>query len=254
MQQTPQPAQTPRAPAQPRPAQEAATPATAQQIISQINNDAALQALHFKRGEINDQIKALTARRNELNSQRQSLSVDAGRAHDERIRLLDDRAAQLERQLLQVDEQIERAISNVGGQEVAGGGSGRAGRSDVVGVAQRDELIDEVRRAASNGGEDAALGALAGTGTFLFFAFLIYQGVRRWIWKRKPAASVPSSFDAQQLAQLQRSMDVVAVEVERIAEAQRYVAKLLNERSLGAGDAQPLQSRGSVNADPVERR
>src|SRR6185503_4230048 len=100
--------------------------------------------------------------------------------------------------------------------------------TDVVGVADRDELIDEVRRAASNGGEDAALGALAGTGTFLFFAFLIYQGVRRWIWKRKPAAAVGGGqYDAQQLAQLQRSMDVVAVEVERIAEAQRYMAKML---------------------------
>ena len=45
---------------------------------------------------------------------------------------------------------------------------------------------------------------------------------------------------------------VVAVEVERIAEAQRYMAKLLNERALGAGEAQPTHARG--HADPVERR
>jgi hypothetical protein len=83
--------------------------------------------------------------------------------------------------------------------------------------------------------------ALAGTGTFLFFAFIIYKGARRWIWKRKPAA-VASSTDAQQIAHLQRSLDVVAVEVERIAEGQRYVAKMLNERAL------------TSNADPVERR
>jgi hypothetical protein len=44
------------------------------------------------------------------------------------------------------------------------------------------------------------------------------------------------------LDQLQSAVDVIAVEVERIAEGQRYVSKLLNEKlpALGAGAAQEL--------------
>ena len=254
----PQPAQAPRAPAEPQPAQEAAPgrPATARDLERLIDQDPAIHGLRIKRAEINRQMESLTDRRDELQQQREKMSPEAGRGHDERIRIIDQRTASLERELLQVEEQLSRAVSNLSGQAVvsAGGGAGGSGRrSDVVGVAQRDELADEVRRAASSGAEDGVVGALAGTGAFLFFAFVIYRGARRWIWKRKPAPAVGTgSFDAQQIAQLQRSLDVVAVEVERIAEAQRYVAKLLNERALGAGEAQPAHSR--ANADPVERR
>ena len=254
MQQTAQTPQAPRPAAQARPAQEAATPrpTTAAELAHQIQQDAAMEGLRIRRGEIQAQIRDLTARRNELNSQRQSMSLEAGRGHDERIRVIDQRSAQLERQLLQLDEQIASGITSVVSERGEGDGSRAvAGTTEQ----QSDDLIREMRRAASNGAEDGAISALAGTGTFLFFAFLLYQGVRRWIWKRKPAAAVTTgSADAQQIAQLQRSLDVVAVEVERIAEAQRYVAKLLNDRALGAGDAQPVHSRGAVNADPVERR
>ena len=37
-------------------------------------------------------------------------------------------------------------------------------------------------------------------------------------------------FDDQQLVQLQQSVDAIALEVERIAEAQRFTAKLMVER------------------------
>ena len=41
----------------------------------------------------------------------------------------------------------------------------------------------------------------------------------------------PSDTNRQQLEQLQQSIDAIAVEVERIAEAQRFSAKLLAERA-----------------------
>ena len=48
----------------------------------------------------------------------------------------------------------------------------------------------------------------------------------------KRRSSLPEQSDAQfaQLAQLQQSVDAIALEVERIAEAQRFSAKLLAER------------------------
>ena len=177
----------------------------------------------------------------------EEMRADQQGGHLARIKVIDDRSANLERELYRLDDQIARSIA--AGEVVADEGSPVTAQT-----LSEPDFLREVRRAASNGGEDAALGALAGTGTFLFFAFIIYKGVRRWIWKPKPAAVTSGTFDAQQIAHLQRSMDVVAVEVERIAEAQRYVAKLLNERALGAGEPQPVHSRGAANADPVERR
>jgi len=48
-------------------------------------------------------------------------------------------------------------------------------------------------------------------------------------------------------------VDAIAVEVERIAENQRYVTKVLNNKSLGAGEAQQIGAE-RVGADPVPRR
>lgn len=47
---------------------------------------------------------------------------------------------------------------------------------------------------------------------------------------RRPEVSSGGQ-DDQRLRELQQSVDAIAVEVERIAESQRYTAKLLNERS-----------------------
>ncbi len=49
--------------------------------------------------------------------------------------------------------------------------------------------------------------------------------------QKKPRSLEVSSAQNLQLEQLQQSVDAIAVEVERIAEAQRFSAKLLAERS-----------------------
>ena len=55
----------------------------------------------------------------------------------------------------------------------------------------------------------------------------------------KRPTSLPEQSDAYvgQLAQLQQSVDAIALEVERIAEAQRFSAKLLAERVSERADA-----------------
>jgi hypothetical protein len=50
----------------------------------------------------------------------------------------------------------------------------------------------------------------------------------------------PSADLKQQIEQLQQSVDAIAVEVERIAEAQRFVARLESERD--SRQALPVQS------------
>ena len=57
------------------------------------------------------------------------------------------------------------------------------------------------------------------------------RGLQR-LQKKGPARELPNAFQFEQrFDQLQQSVDAIAVEVERIAEAQRFSAKLLAERS-----------------------
>jgi len=74
---------------------------------------------------------------------------------------------------------------------------------------------------------------LAGMFT-VFFLFPIAIAVARLIWKRAsgPARqpALPDAASMQRLDQLQQSVDAIAVEVERISEGQRYVAKVLVEK------------------------
>lgn len=50
-------------------------------------------------------------------------------------------------------------------------------------------------------------------------------------WKQKRPSAAMQHADNDRLEHLQQSVDAIAIEVERIAEAQRFSAKLLSERS-----------------------
>lgn len=62
--------------------------------------------------------------------------------------------------------------------------------------------------------------------------------------RRKPTSSSPS-FDAlsARLERMEQTIDSIAIEVERVSEAQRFTAKLLAERS---GDAAQVRPPGRV--------
>jgi hypothetical protein len=61
------------------------------------------------------------------------------------------------------------------------------------------------------------------------------SGILVWMMRglkqKTSARELPNPLYEQRLDQLQQSVDAIAVEVERIAEAQRFSAKLLAERS-----------------------
>lgn len=66
--------------------------------------------------------------------------------------------------------------------------------------------------------------------TFVLFPIAI--GVARYIWRRagEPARPQPSDDTSRQLAQMQQSLDAMAIEIERISEGQRFVTRLLADR------------------------
>jgi hypothetical protein len=60
----------------------------------------------------------------------------------------------------------------------------------------------------------------------------ILVGLVRGLKRQPQQASLPNTIQFEQrFDQLQQSIDAIAVEVERIAEAQRFSAKLLAERA-----------------------
>lgn len=196
---------------------------------------AELNGLVAKRSELERQLEQLTERRQELNRQRQNMGRQEGQGHDTRIALLDDQTTQIEREILQLNTAIAQGTATVAasGEEFTA----------TTQPSMRD-LRHDVRDAA----EGAVMGTMFGSAAGLLAIYLLWRGIRRWIWKKKPVPAPAAQAVVDQsprLEQLQQSVDVIALEVERISEAQRFLAKVLNERvtAIGAGDAQPVPAK-----------
>ena len=207
-----------------------APPATPVGQIAVPTTRAELDGLVAKRAELESQLRSLTDRRQELFSQRQRMGRQEGQGHDSRMAVIDEQTTRIEREVLNLNTAIAEGMANV------------PMSSDAL-TAQRPnrELIREVR----SGAEDAVISTMFGSAAGLLGIYVLWRGFRRWIWKKKPAPAPVISVPDQspRLEQLQQSVDVIALEVERISEAQRFLAKVINERALGAGEAQPVTSK-----------
>ena len=67
-------------------------------------------------------------------------------------------------------------------------------------------------------------------------AALVAIGVgARYVWKRTTRAALPAPrADDERLQRIEEAVDTMAVEIERMSEAQRFTAKLLLERGTDA--------------------
>ena len=84
-------------------------------------------------------------------------------------------------------------------------------------------------------------------GTLLLVSVIVAWTIRR----RAPAITSNDGVQRieSRLTEMQQSLDAVAIEVERISEAQRFATKLLSERGVGAGEVNGVRdaaSRGSI--------
>jgi hypothetical protein len=76
----------------------------------------------------------------------------------------------------------------------------------------------------------AALGEGNHAGVHVLLTVIGVYGFRRLKERGEAAAAEPAEAADRRLDELQRSVDAVAIEVERIGEAQRYQTKLAAER------------------------
>jgi hypothetical protein len=84
------------------------------------------------------------------------------------------------------------------------------------------------------------VGIVFGSLALMVIVTPIVRGIMRMIERRQEKTLVHGPAVAQQLAQLQQSIDTLAIEVERISESQRFQAKVLAERerpAIGGGGA-----------------
>ena len=201
---------------------------------------AEYEALLVRREELRGQRKELNDQRAEMLGQRIMAHTDASRqALDRRVAELDARQARLDQQISALDEAIASASA-----------LGVRAPTDPFTMFRQFQNVPP-RRGNSDGGFIASV-VLGEALAFVLLGVVIWQVA----WKRNLARlkSLGASGESStRLDQLQSAVDVIAVEVERISENQRYVTKVLNERlpsALGAGEAQPVGAKRKI-AEPA---
>jgi hypothetical protein len=201
-----------------------ATPTTIEKVPAQAPPVSAApaaiyQALRSQREVLGDQLQSLESKRGELvQSLQQPNVLPADRAGVEK------RIADLDQRITTLDKQIAAADADLAHAAAIPGATTQPPQPPRQGPPE----------------EAYALGAL-----FVVVAFLpLSIAFARRIWRRGATVTVKLTSElSDRMAQLEKSVDTVAVEVERIGEGQRFVTQLLAEsgqRALGAGAAEPI--------------
>jgi hypothetical protein len=190
------------------------------------------QALRAQRRELANQLERLEERRTELGAQLRDPQLNEidRRGLEQRLVEVDKRIVDVESQIAAADAQVARAAAVPG--------------ATVEPPAPPRTLLDD----------DIVI-----PGMVMTFALLVPVSLAwaRRLWKKAAVVSVVPREMFEQLGRLEQSVDAIAVEVERLGEGQRFMARVMTEeggsRALGAGAAEPIAvpRRESV---PEQRR
>ena len=181
-----------------------------------------IDALRARRGELSNQLTSAEGRRNRMVEEMKNAPVEARDGLQDRIRVLDERIVQLE-------------------SDIAA--TGRILTSSEAGIAmvqpQSDRLLGLSRDQVFN------------LSLAFIFAVLMPLAIAaaRMLWRRGAVAKARSADAdaAQRMERIEQAVDTIAIEMERVAESQRFVARLLSESpqipALGSGQepAQPIR-------------
>ena len=182
---------------------------------------AVYQALKAQRRELGNQLENLEDRRRDLSQRLQEPMVGGAdrKGLEGRITEIDQRISAIDRQIAESEAQIARQAA-------------------VPGAAV------EPRQPRREGPPEEAF--ILG-GMFIFVVLLpLSIALARRIWRRGVATitKLPAEL-TERLSRLEQGVDAVAVEVERIGEGQRYMARLMGDdpslRAIGAGAAEPVE-------------
>jgi hypothetical protein len=173
--------------------------------------------LRARRSELSDQLTSAANRREELVGQLPGTEGSVRTGLLDRIRVLDDRIVRIEQDM---------AVT------------GRVLTDNAVMPSQTSQVP------STSPIEGLTQGAFVGISivSIVLVFFPIAIACSRWIWRRARVPAQPMSQDSDhRLGRIEEAVDAIAIEVERISEAQRFSARLLSE-----GAAMPI----GLHADP----
>lgn len=171
------------------------------EVPREVAQQQQLDGLRSQRSALTDQLTSQTIRRDLLTQQLARASGAQATSLQGQINTLDASVKATTDALARIDNAITTGASNA------------LPPSPVTGTAAIDARLDQFEQAL------VKVGTVGGLGVVAIVAVLILSFRRR-----RPPRSI-SAEDSMRLDQLQRAVDVIAVEVERISESQRFMAK-----------------------------
>jgi hypothetical protein len=179
------------------------------------------RALRAQREVLAEQLRGAQQQRQELVGQLSEPSQTAATRAG-----IEKRIANLDARIVELDQQIARSDQAVSNAAAVPGATARAPEAPRSGPPEEVYVL---------------------VGIFMFIVLLPMSiAFARRIWRRSAKATVvlPPEM-ADRMASLERGLDAVALEIERIGEGQRFLTQALAERgepakALGAGAAQPI--------------
>jgi hypothetical protein len=201
---------------------------------------AELQALVGRRDELKSQLRDAENRRLNLAAQLGPTPTSAQGPVRERIAATDARIAQLERQVTSMDQAISNALAD---PKLSQGEWSLLEKPptppDPTSVPAPPGEAGTIVPPPQSGPPDVVGRVLlvSGIGAIML---AVLAGYIAWRAAVRRFSKMTSGANPTHMAQLQQSIDAIALEVERISENQRYVTKIVN--SLGAGAAEPVHA------------
>jgi hypothetical protein len=193
---------------------------------------AVFEAVQAKREILGEYMNRLLNRRNNVSERLNQPNITSAekQALEEHLQELNTRIIDMEKQLHQADAEVAAAAGVPGA------------------------TVEDSRDSRSDGPPDEML--IVGT-VFVGISLVILAiswARRLWRGAAKVVMQVPAALEAR-LTRFEQSLDAVAIEIERVSEGQRFLTKVLvedNPRGIGAGPAQPIETRSPV-AEPIRR-
>jgi hypothetical protein len=221
-----------RTPALPQTAAQAPSPAGATgtsvlpQNVSRPMTREDVELLQNRRSELSRQLNSATGRRSEV-VRDMGRNVNGREGLESRLKVLDERIVQLERDIAQNGQLLASAPPN---------------------------LVEETTPAPvfPNAGRAINFNALS----IIFTLAVLMPMSIAWARRLMRGTSAPPSLPRESLdriARIENAVDTIALEVERISEGQRFVTRLMSDpHQLGAGAAEPIAMRQGDKV-PLER-
>lgn len=188
------------------------------QVASQLTAQD-VRAMRVRLNDLRSELQDAAERRNSVAGRLREADPSARAGYEARLQALDTRIVSIENEITTIVQRMGTAPS---------------------------EALATVPRfnPGRQMGPDVVIPVAGILGVFVFLPLSI--GLSRFLWRRAnnpPRSALSDPAVHQRLEQLQQAVDTIAIEVERISEGQRFVTKLLNEKAIGSGAAEPVHAR-----------